>query len=95
MNQILCTNLELNKKKQKEKKQWFLFQLFFSSSIMVVLVLAGSFYFYHLQKKENFSNHLLASYNISRLYHHSDIASQENDIATSNQLFRHNTNPQT
>lgn len=67
MNQILSTKLETNKK-VKEKKNWFKFQFAFSLFILILLSLGGSFYFYHLERKEDFSNSLIANYNIYRLY---------------------------
>lgn len=67
MNQILSVKLEKNQKKL-EKKRWFKFQFVFSIFIMSCLLLGGGFYFYHLGKKEDFSNRLIANYNISRLY---------------------------
>lgn len=67
MNQILSTKLETNKN-VKEKKNWFRFQFVSSLFILIVLIFGGSFYFYHLEKKEEFSNSLLANYNIYRLY---------------------------
>lgn len=71
MNQILSTKLEKSNP-LSEKKNWFKFQFIFSISILTTLTLVGVFYFYSLQKKEKFSNHLIANYNIYRLYSHTE-----------------------
>lgn len=84
MNQILSTNLEQNKK-TFEKKNWFKFQFTFSIIIIIILIFCGFFYFYHLTKKEDFSDNLIASYNIYRLYNTSKENSNEEP---SNGLFR-------
>lgn len=67
MNQILNTNLEKNTKNLK-KKDWFRFQFSVSLSIISILIICGIFYWYHLSKEENFSDNLIASYEIYRLY---------------------------
>ena len=67
MNQILSTNLKQNKK-SPEKKSWFKFQFTFSVLIIMICLFGISSYFYHLQKEENFSDRLIANYNIYRLY---------------------------
>ncbi len=79
MNQILNTKLEKNKK-NFEKKNWFKFQLIFSLFIIVILISIISFYFYHLNQKEDFSDNLIANYNIYKLYN-------TNTDNTSNELF--------
>lgn len=66
-NQILSTKLEKTNP-TLEKKNWFKFQFVFSLCILTTLTLSGVFYFYSLQRKEEFSNHLIANYNIYRLY---------------------------
>ncbi len=50
------------------KQDWFKFQFAFSICILVVSILGGCFYFYQLGKKEDFSDKLLANYNVYRLY---------------------------
>lgn len=90
MNQILSTKLEKSKKNPK-KKNWFRFQFAFSIFIIVISICCGLSYFYHLKKEEDSSNHLIANYNIYRLYSNSgENSSQE----TSNGLFRNYQNPQ-
>lgn len=84
MNQILSTKLEQNRK-ISEKKNWFKFQFTFSIIIIVISILCGLFYFYYLTKKEDFSNNLIANYNVYRLYNtHKNTSNDE----TSNGLFR-------
>ena len=83
MNQILSTKLEKNKK-NSEKKNWFQFQLTFSIIIIVILISSGFFYFYHLTKKEDFSDNLIANYNIYRLY---STPQDNSNQASSNDLF--------
>lgn len=51
-----------------KKKDWFKFQFSFSVCILIVSILGGCFYFYQLGKREDFSDNLLANYNIYRLY---------------------------
>ena len=84
MNKILSTKLEQNKK-NTERKNWFQFQFTFSIFIIIVLICSGFYYFYHLTKKEDFSNNLISSYNIYRLY---SSAREEPDQEISNGLFR-------
>lgn len=67
MNQILSTKLEPNNT-IPEKKSWFKFQFSISILIVAILVGFGGFYFYHLGKKEDFSESLIANYDIYRLY---------------------------
>lgn len=83
MNQILSTNLKQTKKLPKNKN-WFKFQFTFSLVIIMICFFCISSYFYHLEKEENFSNHLIANYNIYRLY-----STPENNSETesSNGLF--------
>ncbi len=50
------------------KQDWFKFQFAFSICILVVSILGGCFYLYQLGKKEDFSDKLLANYNVYRLY---------------------------
>lgn len=99
MNQILVTKSQENKEGTNSTcpktnqsgyfgacpNDWFKFQFAFSICIMVVSILGGCFYFYQLGKKEDFSDKLLANYNIYRLYssHEEDSAVPEN----SNGLF--------
>lgn len=78
MNQILSVKLETNQKKL-EKKRWFKFQFVFSIFIMSCLLLGGGFYIYYLGKKEDFSNRLIANYNISRLYSNSTQENKDNN----------------
>lgn len=85
MNQILSTKLEQNKR-NSEKKNWFKFQFTFSIFIMVALVSSVFYYFYHLTKKEDFSNNLIANYNIYRLY--STSTKNTSNEESSNGLFR-------
>ena len=75
MNQILTTKNDVHfrdcpKKGQKsqKRKNWFFFQFAFSIVIVLFLVGGAAFYFYRLGKKEDFSDRLLANYNIYRLY---------------------------
>lgn len=84
MNQILSTKLEQNKK-TVEKKTWFKFQFIFSIFIMIILILCGFFYFYRLTKKEDFSDHIIANYNIYRLY--SSTTQEHSNEETTNGLF--------
>lgn len=67
MNQILSTKLKENQT-FSEKKNWFKFQFTFSIIIILLSIFCTGYYFYHLQKEEDFSNHLLDNYNIYRLY---------------------------
>ena len=67
MNQILNTKSKQNKKNYKKKK-WFKFQLSNTVVAMSLLIFGGSFYLYRLNKKEDFSDSLIANYNIYRLY---------------------------
>ncbi len=83
MNQILNTSLEKNTKNLK-KKDWFRFQFSVSLSIISILIICGIFYWYHLSKKENFSDILMSSYDIYRLYNHPE---DTTDIAETNGLF--------
>lgn len=86
MNQILCTKLET--KKIKEKKNWFKFQFAFSLFILTILIFSGSFYFYQLERKEEFSNSLIANYNIYRLYSKPEnMAENQNETVGENGLF--------
>ncbi len=88
MNQILSTHLETNSK-TKEKKNWFRFQFTFSIFILILLIGFGIFYFYYLQKKEDFSNSLIANYNIYKLYRSSsNDSNQDTTQKTNNDLFR-------
>lgn len=84
MNQILSIKLEKNKK-NSEKKNWFQFQFSFSIFIMIISISCGLFYFYHLKKEENSSNHLIANYNIYKLYNSPEEDTSQNN---SNGLFR-------
>lgn len=84
MNQILSTKLNQNRKNPK-RKNWFQFQFTFSIFIIIVLISGVFFYFYHLTKKEEFSNNLIASYNIYRLY---SPTKEDSTQETSNGLFR-------
>lgn len=84
MNQILSTKLN---KKNSEKKNWFRFQFAFSIFIIIISISCGLFYFYHLEKEEDSSNHLIANYNIYRLYSNSK---ENNSQENSNGLFRNN-----
>lgn len=86
MNQILSTKLEKQTKKL-EKKNWFRFQFTFSVLIVSSLLLIGGFYWYHLQKEEKFSNHLIANYNIYRLYQNSNDEKESLEEENANGLF--------
>lgn len=57
------------KSRKLRQKDWFKFQFAFSVCILVMSILGSGFYFYQLRKKENFSDKLLANYDIYRLYH--------------------------
>lgn len=83
MNQILNTNLNLNNKTNK-KKNWFKIQFSFSVVFTIMLIICGSYYLYYLGKKEDFSDNLIANYNIYRLYSSSNTDTQEE---TFNGLF--------
>ena len=80
-------------RKCQKRKNWFRFQ--FTVSIFIVLLLIGgaAFYFYRLGQKENFSNRLLANYNIYRLYSNSgqttatEQGEEETQESASNGLF--------
>ncbi len=88
MNQILVTKSNKNDKdfklepysrKSHYKRDWFKFQFAFSLCIITLSILGTSFYLYQLSKKEDFSDKLLANYNIYRLYSSREDASpQEN-----------------
>ncbi len=102
MNQILNTKLKgdfENKQKNhpqfnlKEKKSWFRFQFIFSILIMSISILCGSFYLYQLARKEDFSNSLIANYNIYRLYQNNN-SNELEEINTNetNSIFRSNSN---
>ncbi len=75
-NQILVTKSKSNETVEtcpplsqfSKKQDWFKFQFAFSLCILVVSALGGCFYFYQLNKKEDFSDKLLANYNVYRLY---------------------------
>ena len=53
---------------KNKKKDWFKFQFTFSICIIIMSIFCASFYLYQLSKKEDFSDKLLANYNIYRLY---------------------------
>lgn len=65
MNQILNTKMP-----SKKHKNFNFFRLQFSVSIVIVVILIGSIFYsiYSLQKKEKFSNDLISSYQIYKLY---------------------------
>ena len=90
MNQILSTKLESNPK-IKEKKKWFTFQFTFSLLVLFVLIGSGFYYFYHLERKEDFSNSLIANYHIYKLYNASQNDSNQElsnqSTTSSNDLF--------
>lgn len=88
MNQILVTKSNKNDKdfelepysrKSYYKRDWFKFQFVFSLCMITLCILGTSFYLYQLSKKEDFSDKLLANYNIYRLYSsREDTLPQEN-----------------
>lgn len=86
MNQILSIRLEKDKK-TFQKKNWFKFQFIFSLFIIMVLILCSSVYLYHLGRQEDFSNNLIANYNIYKLYNTSKNSNQ-NNMEIFNGLFR-------
>ena len=67
MNQILSTSLGKDKKNLKIK-DWFKFQFSISITIIVIIILICLFYWNYLSKKEKFSDNLISSYQIYRLY---------------------------
>ena len=97
MNQILSTKSDVHfrdcPRKGQKRKNWFRFQ--FSVSIFIVLFLVGgaAFYFYRLGQKEDFSDRLLANYNIYRLYSNPEQSAtteqidEERQESSNNDLF--------
>lgn len=105
MNQILSTKM-VNKEqaqhdhfescsaclpKKQKRKNWFRFQFIVSIFIILFSVGSAAFYFYRLGEKEDFSDHLLANYNIYRLYSNSGPSTTEkvegNQESTDDTLF--------
>ena len=85
MNQILNTKLKKNKKYPK-RKIWFKFQFVFSLSVLSILTIGGMIYFYHLQREEEFSRNLIATYQVYQLYKPVETISKETEEAE-NGLF--------
>lgn len=92
MNQILSTKLENPVKTRLtleqvsfKKKKWFKFQFAVSIFVIILLIIGIFYYFHYLRQKEEFSNHLIANYNIYRLYSSS---SKDANEKTPNGLFR-------
>lgn len=73
MNQILVTRLNSKKNKTNKLRIILRFQLFFS---IIFVIIIGCFVYYEkkqLNQKEKYSNEILSSYNISKLYTSIDI----------------------
>ena len=92
MNQILSTKLENPTKTNStlepvffKKKKWFKFQFAVSIFIIMLLMFGVFYYFHYLKQKEEFSNHLIANYNIYRLY---SASHNDSNQKTPNGLFR-------
>lgn len=92
MNQILSTKLDKNKKTiigiahfSYKKQNWFKFQFTISIFTIIILISCCFFYFYNLRKEENFSNNLIANYNIYKLY---SVSKNTSNQKLSNGLFR-------
>ena len=97
MNQILSTKSDVHfrdcPRKGQKRKNWFRFQFSVSIFIVLFLVCGAAFYFYRLGQKEDFSDRLLANYNIYRLYSNPEQSAtteqidEERQESSNNDLF--------
>jgi len=77
----------------QKRKNWFRFQFSVSIFIVLFLVCGAAFYFYRLGQKEDFSDRLLANYNIYRLYSNPEQSAtteqidEERQESSNNDLF--------
>lgn len=85
MNQILQTDLNYKNKSNKKLKFFLKLQLYFSIFFIIVVGFVIVNYKYKLYKQEQFSNDILNTYNITKLYSNNTYTLDDNS-QTSNVL---------
>lgn len=78
MNQILQTDLNYKGKSNKKLKLFLKLQLYFSIFFIIVIGFVIVNYKYKLYKQEQFSNAILNTYNITKLYSNNTYVSDDN-----------------
>lgn len=81
MNQILQTDLNYKNKSNKKLKFFLKLQLYFSIFFIIVVGFVIVNYKYKLYKQEQFSNDILNTYNITKLYSNNTYTLDDNSQA--------------